>query len=75
MCLPKDWAADPDRRAKCHGPEEVEFQKAWRIAVDLLERCRQDLPHAWVSGDDEMGRPVRFRAWLRENGGSCGSMR
>jgi SRSO17 transposase len=68
LYLPEDWAADPDRRAKCHVPTEVEFRESWRIAVELLERCRQDLPHAWVTGDDEMGRPVQFRAWLRRHG-------
>jgi SRSO17 transposase len=46
----------------------VTFQESWRIAVDLLERCRKDLPHAWVSGDDEMGRPAQFRGWLRRHG-------
>ena len=64
LYLPEDWAADPARRAKCHVPEEVRFQESWRIAVDLLERCRKDLPHAWVSGDDEIGRPAQFRGWL-----------
>jgi SRSO17 transposase len=68
LYLPKDWADDPGRRARCHVPEGVEFQESWRIAVDLLERCRQDLPHAWVAGDDEMGRPAAFRAWLRRHG-------
>jgi SRSO17 transposase len=68
LYLPKDWAADPARRAKCHVPEGVEFQESWRIAVDLLERCRKDVPHAWVTGDDEMGRPAEFRAWLRRHG-------
>ena len=68
LYLPKDWADDPARRAKCHVPEEVEFQESWRIAVDLLERCRKDLPHAWVTGDDEMGRPAQFRGWLRRHG-------
>jgi SRSO17 transposase len=68
LYLPKDWAADAGRRAKCHVPEGVKFQESWRIAVDLLKRCRQDLPHAWVTGDDELGRPARFRAWLRKNG-------
>ena len=68
LYLPKDWAADPARRAKCHVPEEVEFQEAWRIAADLLERCRKGLPHAWVAGDDEFGRPAQFRAWLRRHG-------
>jgi SRSO17 transposase len=68
LYLPKDWADDPARRAKCHVPEGVGFQESWRIAVDLLERCRKDLPHAWVTGDDEMGRPAEFRAWLRRHG-------
>jgi SRSO17 transposase len=67
LYLPKDWAADPDRREKAHIPAGVEFQEAWRIAVDLLERCRKELPHAWVTGDDEMGRPADFRAWLRRH--------
>ena len=66
--LPEGWANDPDRRAKTHVPPEVTFQESWRIAVDLLERCRKDLPHAWVSGDDELGRPAGFRGWLRRHG-------
>jgi SRSO17 transposase len=68
LYLPKDWAADPARREKCHVPEGVEFHESWRIGVDLLERCRRDLPHAWVGGDDELGRPAQFRGWLRRHG-------
>src|SRR5439155_11738002 len=68
LYLPEGWAADAERRRKCHVPEDVTFQESWRIAVDLLGRCRKDLPHAWVSGDDEMGRPARFRGWLRRHG-------
>jgi SRSO17 transposase len=68
LYLPEDWADDPARRAKCHVPEAVTFKESWRIAVDLLERCRTDLPHAWVTGDDEMGRPAQFRGWLRRHG-------
>jgi SRSO17 transposase len=68
LYLPKDWADDPGRRSRCHVPEDVEFRESWRIAVDLLERCRKDLPHAWVAGDDEMGRPAGFRSWLRKHG-------
>ena len=47
----------------CYVPREVKFQESWRIAVDLLERCRQERPHAWVTGDDEIGRPAPSRAW------------
>jgi SRSO17 transposase len=68
LYLPKGWASDPDRRARCHVPEDVEFREAWRIAAELLERCRKGLPHAWVTGDDELGRPAQFRAWLRRRG-------
>ena len=68
LYLPKAWADDAERREKCHVPEGVEFQESWRIAVDLLERCRKDLPHAWVVGDDELGRPAEFRGWFRRHG-------
>src|SRR4051794_32767366 len=68
LYLPEDWASDAERRQKCHVPEAVTFQESWRIAVELLERCRPALPHAWVSGDDEMGRPAQFRGWLRRHG-------
>ena len=65
LYLPKAWASDGARRARCHVPEGVEFQEGWRIAADLLQRCRDGLPHGWVVGDDEFGRPAHFRAWLR----------
>jgi SRSO17 transposase len=68
LYLPEDWASDADRRKKCHVPEGVTSQESWRIAADLLERRREDLPHAWVVGDDEMGRPAQFRSWLRRHG-------
>ena len=66
LYLPQDWADDAGRRRKCHVPEAIVFRESWRIAAGLLERCRRDLPHGWVTGDDEIGRPARFRAWLRE---------
>jgi SRSO17 transposase len=68
LSLPKDWADDPARREKGHVPEGVEFRVGWRIAADLIERSRPGLPHGRVAGDDEFGRPARFRAWLRREG-------
>jgi len=65
LYLPRDWAEDPKRREECHVPAEVQFQESWRIALDLLDRSRQDVPFAWVAGDDEYGRPSEFRAALR----------
>ena len=68
LYLPEDWADDAARRAKCHVPEEVAFREGWRIAADLIERSGPGLPHGWVAGDDEFGRPAQFRAWLRRPG-------
>src|SRR3954464_14636563 len=68
LALPEDWASDPVRRAKCHVPESVTFQESWRIAADLLERCRKGLPPAGGGGDAERGRPARFRSRLRRRG-------
>jgi SRSO17 transposase len=65
LYLPLDWAEDAERREECHVPEDVEFQESWRIALDLLDRSRRDVPFAWVAGDDEYGRPSEFRAALR----------
>jgi SRSO17 transposase len=62
LYLPKDWAADGARREKCHVPPEVKSQEKWRIAPDLLDRSLPGLPHGWITGDDEFGRPAEFRA-------------
>jgi SRSO17 transposase len=68
LYLPKDRAGDAARRAKRHVPDEVEFREGWRIAAELIERSGPGTPHGWVVGDDEFGRPARFRAWLRGRG-------
>jgi SRSO17 transposase len=68
LYLPEDWAADTERRKKCHVPGDVVFQERWRIALDLLDRSRADFPHAWVAADDEFGRAAEFRAALRHWG-------
>lgn len=66
LYLPKDWAADKKRRKKCHVPKTVKFQEKWRIALDQIDHCREDLPHGWVAADDEFGRVLAFRAGLRD---------
>ncbi len=35
------------------------------LCLELLDRHGDQLPHAWVTGDDEMGRPAGFRRGLR----------
>jgi len=34
----------------------------------MLEECGGLLPHGWIAGDDEMGRPAGFRRELRARG-------
>jgi SRSO17 transposase len=65
LYLPEEWADDDARREKCHVPVDVKFQERWRIALDLLDRSLPGLPHGWIVGDDELGRPAEFRAALR----------
>src|SRR5436190_1352394 len=74
LYLPEDWASDPVRREKCHVPESVTFQESWRIAVDLLERCREGLPHACVPAGAASARcrsaaPTPGRRGRRTRGG------
>jgi SRSO17 transposase len=66
LYLPEEWASDKERREKCHVPETVVFQEKWRIGLAMLDRCRGELPHKWVAGDDELGRCTEFRAELRQ---------
>ncbi len=65
LYLTEDWAADRKRRRQTHVPKAVVFQEKWRIALDLLDRSGPDVPHGWVTGDDEFGRATDFRAGLR----------
>ena len=55
----------PQHRAKTYVPDEVTFQEGWRIGRDLVRSGGREMPHAWVTGDDEFGRASAFRALLR----------
>jgi SRSO17 transposase len=66
LYLPKDWAADPVRRDECHVPSGAVFQERWRMALEMLDRHRDSVPHASVAADDEFGRVAAFRAGLRD---------
>lgn len=66
LYLPEDWSSDDARRAKTYVPENIEFRKSWQIADDLLLRIGPQIPHAWVTGDDEFGRPTEFRDRLAD---------
>jgi SRSO17 transposase len=42
------------------------FRTRQEICLELLDRHGDQLPHAWITGDDELGRPAGFRRELRE---------
>jgi len=66
--LPQEWARDPQRRRECHVPEEVEYQMRHDQCLEMLDQWGDQVPHGWVTGDDELGRHTRFRHDLRERG-------
>ena len=65
LYLPRDWAADTNRRNKCHVPSTVRFAEKWQIGLKLIRDSR-DVPHGWIVADDEYGRVGKFRARLRQ---------
>jgi SRSO17 transposase len=67
LYLPKDWAKDKKRRLKCHVPKEVVFTQKWKIALEMIQRHGKQLPHGWISGDDEFGKVIQLRRQLHED--------
>jgi len=65
LYLPKQWAKDKARRKKCGVPKDIRYQTRHELALDMLSNSGKYLPHAWIAGDDEMGRSSRFRRDLR----------
>src|SRR5919199_5813098 len=68
LSLPEDWARDEQRRQECHVPPEVRYQTRQAQCLEMLEAWGEQVPHGWVTGDDELGRHTRFRQDLRERG-------
>jgi SRSO17 transposase len=68
LSLPADWAQDAQRRQACHVLEDVRYQTRHEQGLEMLEAWAHQGPHGWVTGDDELGRHMRFRHALRERG-------
>ena len=68
LYLNKEWAKDKPRRKKCGVPSEIRFQTRHALALEMLSEHGTTLPHAWIAGDDEMGRSSAFRRDLRALG-------
>ena len=68
LYLPEEWTRDEHRRQQCHVPLEVRYHTRQEQCLEMLDTRRKQVPHSWVSGDDELGRHTRFRQQLRERG-------
>jgi SRSO17 transposase len=65
LYLPTEWAKDKQRRAQAGVPKAVRFRTRHELALEMLDERGSSLPHAGVSGDDELGRCSWFRQQLR----------
>jgi SRSO17 transposase len=68
LYLPKEWTKDRARRKEAGVPGQVKPRTRHQLALEMLDESASALPHSWVTGDDEMGRPSGFRGKLRGRG-------
>jgi SRSO17 transposase len=68
LYLPEEWTKDRGRRKQAGVPKSIKFRTRHQLALEMLSECVGELPHTWVAGDDEMGRPSGFRLELRNRG-------
>jgi len=66
LYLPEEWTSDRKRMKVAGVPKGVRFQTRHAQALEMLDEQGDLLPHAWIAGDDEMGRTTAFRRDLNE---------
>ena len=67
LYLPKEWTNNKQRMKRAGVPKERRrYRTRHESCLELLDRHGEKLPHSWVTGDDELGRPAGFRRKLRE---------
>jgi hypothetical protein len=45
--------------------DKQKYRTRHEICLELLDRYGDLMPHQWITGDDELGRPAEFRRELR----------
>lgn len=65
LYLPEEWTKDAARMRKAGVPKGTKFRTRHELALEMLARHGKTLPHQWITGDDELGRPSWFRRELR----------
>jgi SRSO17 transposase len=67
LYLPKEWTRDKRRMKQAGVPKAYQRHRTrHEICLRLLDRHGDRLPHSWITGDDELGRPAEFRRKLRD---------
>src|SRR3989442_7541799 len=62
LYLPKAWTQAKPRLDKAGvPPAQRGYRTRHQLALDMLEQDGASLPHGWIAGDDDMGRPYWFR--------------
>lgn len=64
LYLPKEWTQDQARCRRAGVPKDIGYRSRHQLCLDMLEKHGDRLPHEWITGDDEMGRPYWFRRRL-----------
>jgi SRSO17 transposase len=65
LYLPQEWTQDQARCAKAGVPKDRRrHHTRHQLCLEMLARHGKKLPHGWLAGDDELGRPYAFRRRL-----------
>ena len=69
LYLPKAWTQDKAHLDKAGVPKACRgYRTRHQLALEMLADHGEALPHGWIAGDDEMGRPYWFRPSARRFG-------
>ena len=64
LYLPKEWTTDKKRCQEAGVPKGTRYRTRHQLCLEMLKAHGSVLPHSWIAGDDEMGRPYWFRRRL-----------
>jgi SRSO17 transposase len=65
LYLPKEWTKETARLDKAGVPRALRaYRTRHQLVLEMLADHGAALPHRWIAGDDEMGRPSWFRRRL-----------
>ena len=64
LFLPKDWTRTRPALTKRDSDACRAYRTRHQLALEMLATHGASLPHGWITGDDEMGRPYWFRRRL-----------